>query len=314
MTIDDHLLRFSGRDVIDFEKYNKIRDPKGEAIRISLSYDEYNDDGLYWEDKLDLVVADPLSAKLEAIVIGPWEDVGSQDSEFIVELLAANKDKLESLEAIFFGDIVMEESECSWIEQCDMSPLFEAFPKLTHFAVRGSNGLSFGDGFKHNRLRSLVVQCGGLPGSVVMEIINARLPELEHLELWLGEDNYGADFSANDLRGYLAKMNFPKLIYLGLKNSEMQDEVAAIVAESDFLKKIKVLDLSMGTLTDQGAEALLAAGSLIKNLEFLDLHHHYLTPGMVNKLSALGIPVNLDERQTEDISDGEVWRFIAVSE
>lgn len=312
MTISDHLRTFGGRVVKDYDDKSRIKDPKGQAVRISLSYDEFNDDDLYWEDKLDKVLADPRVAELESMVIGPWEDVGSQDSEFIVELLVKHKDKLKNLQEIFFGDIVMEESECSWIDHGDMSPLLSAFPKLTHLAIRGCGGLSFG-GMEHSNLRSLVIQCGGLTASVISSIRNAKLPNLEHLELWLGEENYGGEFELDDLRPFVFEPLFPKLIYLGLKNSEVEDGIAALVAESPILDRIKVLDLSMGTLSDKGGEALLSNPGL-KNLEFLDLHHHYMTDPMVARFNALGIKVCLDDKQEEELDDDEVWRFISVSE
>ncbi len=311
MTINEHLLEFAGRTVHDFDDYG-IKDPKSEAYRISLSYEEYNDDGLYWEDKLDRFLEHARSGSAEAIVVGAWEDVGSQDSEFIVELLVDRKDQLPNLKALFFGDIIMEESECSWIEHGDMAPLLEAFPKLSHFAVRGGGSLSLGV-LNHNNLRALIIQSGGLPQAVVNEIASAKLPKLEHLELWLGEDNYGGDCSADDLQPLVSETLFPNLIYLGLKNSEIQDDIAILVANSPVMDKIKVLDLSMGTLTDKGAEALLASPK-VRRLEYLDLHHHYLSTDVVKRILALGIPVNLNERQKEEVSDGEVWRFIAVSE
>jgi len=313
MTINDHLLKFCGKTVLDFDDEKCIHDPKAEVVRISLSYDEYTDEGLYWEDKLDLVLADPKVGELESIVVGPWEDVGSQDTEFIIELLVNNKDKLTSLKEIFIGDVIMEESECSWLDHGDCGPLFPAFPKLTHFAIRGCGGLSLGDPLEHKELRSLVVQCSGISSKVLNEIAASNLPKLEHLELWLGEENYGGEFELDDLHPLVNGTLFPNLIYLGLKNSEKQDEVAELVARSPIVKRLKVLDLSMGTLTDKGAEALLACPHL-KQLQHLDLHHHYLSNSMMKKVRSMGIDVNVEEQETAEEDDGELWRFISVSE
>lgn len=312
MTISDHLRTFGGKVVKDYDDKFRIKDPKGQAVRISLSYDEFNDEDLYWEDKLDKVLADPRVEELESMVIGPWEDVGSQDSEFIVELLVKNKDKLKNLQEIFFGDIVMEESECSWIDHGEMSPLFAAFPKLTHLAIRGCGGLSF-ESMEHSSLRSLVIQCGGLTSEVISSIKSAKFPNLEHLELWLGEENYGGEFELDELRPFIFEPLFPKLIYLGLKNSEVEDGIAGLIAESQLLNRIRVLDLSMGTLSDKGGVALLKASG-IKNLEFLDLHHHYMTEPMMERFKALGINVCLEDKQEDELNDDEVWRFISVSE
>lgn len=314
MTINERLMQFCGKPVVDFDTNKKIMDPTGEAIRISLSYDEYEDDGLYWEDKLDQLLADPLVEHLESLVIGPWEDVGSQDTEFIVELLVKYKDKLSGLRQLFFGDVIMEESECSWLDHGDIGELWTAFPKLTHFAIRGAGGLTIGKNLgKCKELRSFVLQCSGLPADVPSDLA-VKLPELEHLEIWLGEENYGAEYTIDSIDKLINGNHFPKLVYLGLKNAEKADEIAELIARSPVVAKLRVLDLSMGTLSDSGAEALLKCPHL-KNLEFLDLHHHYLSAEMMTKLRGLGIKVNLDDRQEEDRQeDGTVWRFIAVSE
>ena len=89
-----------------------------------------------------------------------------------------------------------EESEISWITQTDVGPLFAAFPQMTELWIRGGGGLSLGRP-RHERLEKLVVQTGGLPGSVVREVGAAHLPKLEHLELWLGDPGYGRDLTAD---------------------------------------------------------------------------------------------------------------------
>lgn len=313
MTINEHLMQFCGKPVVDFDDIGKITDPRGVAVRVSLSYREREEDDLYWEDKLDQLLADPQVEELEALVIGPWEDVGTQDTEFIVELLVKYRDKLRNVREFFFGDVTVEESECSWLDHRSVAELFTAFPKLTNFSIRGCGSLTFGENLEHGQLRSLVIQCSGLSESVMQELTKAELPNLEHLEIWLGEENYGADYEMEDLTRLLNENQFPKLVYLGLKNCEKQNEVAELVTTSSLIKQIKVLDLSMGTLTDEGAERLLSCPQ-IKSLEYLDLHHHYLTDGMMTRLRGLGIEINLEEQLEGELDGDEIWRFIAVGE
>jgi hypothetical protein len=104
----------------------------------------------------------------------------------------AARDHLPNLTAIFLGDIIIEENEISWINQSDVSPLFTAYPALEHFRVRGGNGLIVGS-IRHERLKSLIIESGGLPAQVVRDVAAATLPALEHLELWLGTEEYGGD-------------------------------------------------------------------------------------------------------------------------
>src|SRR5262249_56131328 len=125
--------------------------------------------------------------------------------------------------------------------------LREAYRGLEEFRVRGGNNLSLGT-LRHKNLKKLVIETGGLPVSVLREVCAAKLPALEHLELWLGEENYGWDGTVNDLKPLLSGKLFPKLRYLGLRDSIIADEVATAVARAPVLKKIRVLDLSLGNL------------------------------------------------------------------
>ncbi|BFH11652.1 hypothetical protein J6TS7_07520 [Paenibacillus dendritiformis] len=110
----------------------------------------------------------------------------------------------------------------------------------------------------HARLKELVIICGGLPAEVLADIRNAKLPELRKLELYLGVDEYGFSGSLDDVLSVAKPGLFPKLTYLGLKDSEIQDEIAQALADAPILDQLETLDLSYGTLSDAGAEALLA--------------------------------------------------------
>jgi hypothetical protein len=79
------------------------------------------------------------------------------------------------------------------------------------------------------------------------------------------------------------------------------------------LQRIRSLDLSLGTLSDAGAGALLASPAVAR-LERLDVHHHYCSPAVVARLEGLGISVDASEPQEADESGGEVYRYVAVSE
>jgi hypothetical protein len=86
--------------------------------------------------------------------------------------------------------------------------------------------------------------------------------------------------------------------------------VAQAVAAAPLLERIEVLDLSLGTLGDVGAEALLAS-PVVKRLRRLDLHHHYISsPTIIARLANLGLDVDLSEVQTE----GDYGRYVSVGE
>lgn len=306
MAIYEHTRYFAGTSILNGEPESSVPDPLGTPQRIATDYDD--DDGA-WFDAFDAFINGPDAAATTSLVVGMWDQGDGGDSSAVVEAIVAARDRLPGLRAIFLGDIVSEEQEISWINQSDVSLLFEAFPDLEHFCVRGGNGLSLAP-LRHAKLRSLVVQSGGLPRRVVGQVAAGQLPSLEHLELWLGTPDYGGDATIEDLAPILAGGLFPKLRYLGLRDSAMADELAAALAAAPVLEQIRILDLSLGTLSDAGAAALLASPAVAK-LEFLDLHHHYLSDELKDKIKALGMPVDLSDGQGDEDEDD---RYVAVGE
>lgn len=308
MTFNDHIQQFAGKPVVNFGESSPITDPETKAYRLAM--DDY-DDQEPMQEKFARLLADPASDRLTALVIGVWgpyDELYEYSSGQIVEALVAAAPQLPHLTALFLGDIIYEENEVSWIIQTDVSPFWTAFPKLEVLQIRGSNGLSLGS-IEHAYLKSLIIECGGLPRIVLQEIAQAKLPALEHLELYLGSGGYGFDGSLADVEPLLTGNKFPNLKYLGLRDSEIADQVAVAVAQSPVLEQLEVLDLSQGTLGDEGGQALLDSPAIAK-LKKLDLHHHYMSDGMMEKLQALPIEVDVSGQESED----DYGRYVAVGE
>ncbi len=304
MSISSNLTYFNGKPVVDFNTKSGIESTT-QVYRIRTDYDK--EDGPI-EDLIDTFCAHPKAAEVTELVIGIWDFEGDSSASTIAKLLE-NKDKLPNLQYLMFGDITYEENEMSWIEQGDMTPLLNAFPKLQRFQVRGGNGLGFSN-LSHKNLTSLIVETGGLSSSAVKQILAADLPNLEHLELWLGVEDYGFDGSVADYKELLDGKLFPKLKYLGLSNSGIVDDIAVALKGAPILERISVLDLSKGTMTDVGGQALLDNPAL-KKLDFINCYHHFMTDGMMEKLQA-AFPEKIDVSGKEDSDDD--WRFVEVSE
>jgi hypothetical protein len=309
MTIDCDETHFHELPIVDFKPEKGIENPCDQVYRLAFDYDHKVD----VKDILETFINDPRAAEVPALIIGEWQDAYENSPESLLQQLIEQRDKLPKLKALFVGDMGSEECEISWIIQTDYAALLDAFPLLEQLRVRGSNGLRFSK-LRHYSLKTLIIECGGLPNDVIKSIINAKLPDLEHLELWLGDANYGFDGSLKTIKPLLEMGAFPKLGYLGLRDSEIIDEIATEIANAPLLKPLKILDLSMGSLTDKGAQALLD-GDGIKTLKKLDLHFHYLSTIMMEKLEGLGIEVDVSDKQDEDVdNDGEIYRYVAVSE
>jgi hypothetical protein len=148
---------------------------------------------------------------------------------------------------------------------------------------------------------------------VVRAVGDCDLPALTHLELWLGTDNYGGDATVEDLRPILAGTRFPRLTTLGLRDAEIADQVAAALASAPVVARLEVLDLSLGLLSDTGASALLA-GQPLTHLRHLDLHHHFISQPVQDRLAAevreAGVKLSLFDAGDPDGDD----RYIAVAE
>ncbi|OLV17405.1 STM4015 family protein [Deinococcus marmoris] len=305
MTIGEHLTEFGGFQVKQWEPGQPLGDTGTTIHRVAVDYD----DKTGWTDKFRAFLALPGVEASQGFVVGLWTDE-SMDGvpDEVIEALVAAHTQLSNIRVLFIGDITYEENEVSWITQGDLSPILAAYPQLTHLGVRGGNGLSLGQ-IKLPELRELIVQAGGLSAEVVREVVTADLPRLEHLELYLGTEDYGATSAADDLTPLLDGSRFPALKYLGVKNSEHQDEIAQMFAHAPILDQLAVLDLSLGTLTDEGAAALLDS-ERVKTLKKLVLTHHFCTEEMMEKLGALPIEVDTSDHQ----DDEDDWRFVALGE
>lgn len=313
MVIEESADEFARLPVRNYESDEGITDPEGSAYRLYIDYDG-SESGETMTALLARFLEDPAAPRVHALVIGAWENVydSSVSSERIVEALVASAEKLAGLKAIFLADVICEEAEISWIQQSDVTAIFDAYPRLEEFRVRGGTGLVIGS-LRHEQLRSLIVETGGLDAAVVRGIASSDLPRLEHLELWLGSDGYGKTVTIADLQPILRGDVLPALQYLGLRDCEGADELAAAVAQAPILSRIKTLDLSLGDLTDVGAKALLESPGVAR-LEKLDIHHHFVSPDVVKALESLGISVDASDVQEPSTYNGETYRFIAVSE
>ncbi|CAN0453071.1 unnamed protein product, partial [Phaeothamnion confervicola] len=157
----------------------------------------------------------------------------------------------------------------------------------------------------------LIVETGGLATETVDEIFAGKLPALEHLELWFGDDNYGGDTDVTDLEPLLKACPFPKLRSLGLCNACYTDEIVEAVADSPLLERLEELDLSKGTLGDEGAKILLEVPGFAK-LKKLDLQDNFLSPGAAAQIGEYLPNVTTGEQRDAEEYDGD--RYCSVSE
>lgn len=278
-------------------------------VKLGIGYDEF-EDGQRIGTEIEKLSSSPESTSVSSLIIGDWGQAYENSSEEVVDALVKYSASFPALRKLFIGEMSFEECEISWITQSDLSALFPAFPELQSLTIQGGNELSLSQ-LHHDKLEELIIISGGLGKGVLGNIATGRLPNLRKLELYLGVDNYGFDGSIDDIFPIIQPGKFPKLTYLGLKNSEIQDEIAAALADAPVLNQLETLDLSLGTLSDRGAEALLASDR-IKGLKALNLSHHYMSDEMIERWRKSGLPVNVSDKQESE--DGDDWRYPSITE
>ncbi|GAB3981505.1 hypothetical protein GCM10029978_082620 [Actinoallomurus acanthiterrae] len=317
-TQDHHLEELYGLPAFTFpESGETARLPEPDAVAWRIGHQRWESEEL-WEEAFGRFCAEVDITRVRALIVGIWEDPEDTDPSEVIDALLAVRDRLPALRSVFLGDITGKECHISRISQTDVTPLLAGFPALEEFGVRAGEGISLGEtlrlrfpALRHDSLRRLIVESSGLPVDVVRGVGASELPALEHLELWLGGSEYGADCKAADLEPILSGVRLPRLRHLALRNSEIQDEVAAAVASAPVVARLEVLDLSLGTLGDDGAAALLD-GRPLTHLKKLDLHYNYLSEPSRQRIRQALEPSSVEVDLERDDAEQDEERDICV--
>ena len=259
------------------------------------------------------VLAHPAARFLTSLRLGmpTHPDDGSAHYGALWKKLS-NHEALGRLRSLYVGDITHSESEVSWIVIDDIAKLFPAMTKLRSLTLRGGSGMKLGK-LALPELRELTIITGALDKKNLAAIAAAKWPKLERLELWFGSSTYGANTTLEDVVPILAGTQFPKLVHLALRNCEFADELAPAVATSQLVKQLATLDLSKGTLTEVGVEALAAHKPALAHLARIDLSDNFL--GASTRLAAtLAKAVRTKPQRTPSTYDNQQRRYVALGE
>jgi hypothetical protein len=260
---------------------------------------------------LRAIVQSPAAVRLRELTIGLLNFAGGGLEDVALELISAGP--LAELERLFIGDFVPEQQEISWVTIGDVSPLYPFTPKLQDLRLRGA-GIELGV-LAHPTLAQLVIETGGLPRSSVVSVATASLPELKYLEVWFGRPDYGGTTDIEALRPIFTSMMLPELRHLGLQNSEMQDDIAAELASAPLLAQLESVDLSMGTMHEPGAQAMLDNAAAFEHLVAINLADNFIPAALCGQLEAsLGHAVDCSDQRTPDVEDGQPYYYASVGE
>lgn len=305
---------FAGKLISLFTPNQPLPDPTTQAIGLETRYDWEMYENKRFPEYLDQFFALPIEwlAQIDTLILNGLEMMIEDGFDKAADIIAANKEKLPNLKHLYIGNVSGDEYEISWIGSTHISSLLNAFPQLETLKLRG-NGAKFSTD-SHTYLKTLIIESGGIRRETATELMQCHFPALEHLELWLGDENYGNGISVAEFEPLLSGTKFPNLKYLGLRNNDQANEYAKAIATAPIVKQLKVLDLSLGTLRDEGGKALLEAKNNISHLELLDLHFHYLSDEVIEEFKALSIKVDLSDAQEPEEYDDESEYYTFISE
>jgi uncharacterized protein (TIGR02996 family) len=216
-----------------------------------------------------------------------------------------------TLRLLYVGDFAFpDETELSWSTVGDVSGLYPRAPQLETLILQGGM-IELGDRVELPQLRHLELITAGLHGESLRAIAGSALPVLERLIVWTGTADQGGDVALDDLR-QLIGASFPKLRHLAIKNCAYADELIPLLLASPLLDQLRVLDLSLGTLTADGVTALEQGRDRLAHLERLDVSWSLLDAPAVERVRRLAREVHTHDQRPDVIDDPE--RYPAVGE
>ncbi|VEP15323.1 conserved hypothetical protein [Hyella patelloides LEGE 07179] len=244
-------VRFSDWNLKDFNLDSYLDVPVNTAYRVDLK--QFND------IISELKKLEPQGSKIEALYCPMWSDWYNYNQgksisyKECIDLLLDAHQQLPNLKALFFADESDDRGEERWeykrykIWMNEVRHLLEAYPKLELLQLQCHGGLYFSH-VQHNCLKNLIVEARSLGDYALKNIMFLDLPQLEYLELWLGEDRdyrmkqYSGrrndiEFLNDLLMPLLFEDHFPNLKYLGLCSCEWADDLV------DFLKDSPITGL-----------------------------------------------------------------------
>jgi uncharacterized protein (TIGR02996 family) len=189
-----------------------------------------------------------------------------------------------SLRRLFLGDFESEETELNWSRIGDLSALWASVTELRHLILR-SGTMTIGP-IDLPKLESLTTITGGLDDTSCRAIGHARWPALTTISLMVGRRSEGACTTLEPLLPLLRGDQAPTLRSLGILNCEFSDEVVRELADSKLTPRLAELDLSMGTLSDDGAQIIEARRDQFAHLRLV-VDDNYLTPEGMARLSKI---------------------------
>lgn len=302
-----------GLEVLNYSIGDSI--PAGSLIRIATDYR----DGTTSKEKFEALFACEDISNCEGLVLGVYqsnddeEEVWENAYAATIPRIVDNADQFPKMKHLFVGDFDAEiHLDISMATGGSVGELLNTFPGLENLHMRSSDPLLFSS-VRHACLRTLYIEGSGISDVFVNSLSQCVFPELTELVLCPGGDDYGGmGNNIQPLISFIKTNPFPSLKKLGICSSSAIDKVIEHLAGSECLSQLESLDLSLGALSDKGADILLTDASF-QNLKSLDLFHNYISEEKRNQFKSVfpNTEVNTDIGRAEP---GDDWRYVGISE
>jgi uncharacterized protein (TIGR02996 family) len=294
------------------------------AVRLSHnSYAEKLPGGL--APVLETLLAHPAGRFLAEATLTFNGDPNEDNLQSLIDLLAAAP--RSALHKLHFGDFKYagaardidrgDDTEISWYSVGNLSALWPSLPNLATLIVQtGSAESSLAGGTTLGTvalpaLRHLEYRTGGLDEHNAASLVAVAAPKLVHLDIWTGSSTYGCGATADHIRTLLARTDLPELRHLGLMNCEFADELVELLVTSPLTRQLRELDLSLGCLTDDGAQLIAKHRDAFAHLDKLDVSYSMLGADGIAAVRGCAKSVITDEQRDNDDPDS---RYCAVGE
>lgn len=238
------------------------------------------------KELLQALLSSPLSLFLRDISLGVYEIFGDDLHDWFryqdcIDTLA-NAAPRPFIRNLYIGE---SDANTSSMQIGDVSGLYTVMPNLEVLKICG-NYITLGK-LQLKKLKRLDVLTVGLGSAQVRSIANAILPELQTLNVWVGDASNGAVQTFDELKPLLRLEQFPKLKHLFIGNSEFEDEIVQEILSSPLLSQLESLSFRMGIMTNRGARALLAAAGALQHVESIDVGENCIEEELVAELKAV---------------------------
>jgi WD domain, G-beta repeat len=248
------------------ETYNPeigIIDPENNAYVVTLphSHEMYH----YDLSQFQSLVRDPKISEMQGLIflIQSYHRNFHLSFAEVMEAICDASHLFSNLKALYIGGFGVKRPKPyqNPLKVFDIGPFLEAFTNLEVLHIFGNfyRVELECDGLRHNNLKTLIIEAADLTDRHLESIASMHLPNLEYLQLWLGNNERQTPPKniIQPLKPILSDNATPKLKYLGLCAHEGDtDSLINDLLSTPLMSQLAVLNFESGNITDRGAHLL----------------------------------------------------------